>query len=181
MARTFFALDVPSTIRENLAQLASSVAGAKPVEPDDMHITLRFVGEQDESFIDLVSQVLGKTRVAAFGLRLSGSGRFPESPRRQARVVWAGVDAVSGLLALHHQIDSAVEQLGVPEDEWPFTPHVTLARVKRVNSTAVREFLEQTDVYTSEEWTASSYHLLQSTLRQEGPRYEVLKTYDLQS
>lgn len=179
MTRLFFALDVPRGIREKLVKVAKSIPGAKPVPIENMHLTLRFVGERDESFVELLTEVIGRPEVKPFELGLSSCGRFPEASHSPARVLWAGIEPCEALQILHRQIDAAVEQLGVPEDEWAYAPHVTLARVKTTSAAQVADFLNLAHDFSSEKWRVESYHLLESTFKDEGPVYRKLKSFQL--
>ncbi len=148
--------------------MALTIPHGKPVIAEKIHLTLRFIGEQDESFIKLLPQVLNKTRVTLFSLKISGTGRFPIISRKPARIAYAAVSPVDELLRLQRQIDVAVEQLGVPEDKWPFKPHVTLARVKKTPFASLAKFLEQTKNFCTKEWLVNSFQLLET---KPGPKH----------
>lgn len=159
--------------------MALTIPHGKPITTEKIHITLRFIGEQDESFIELLSQVLKKTGVTQFSLKISGTGRFPRISRKPARIAYAAVSPVDELLRLQHHIDSAVEQLGVPEDKWPFTPHVTLARVKKTPVASLGKFLERTKDFCTEEWQVNSFQLLETKPGPKHSHYKVRQTFEL--
>ncbi len=138
MIRLFASLELPEAVRERLAGLCCDVPGARWTDPEQMHLTVRFIGEVEEHVFEEIRHGLGSVRVEPFAITLRGVGHFP--PRGQPRVLWAGVERSEALHALHQRIDSALARSGLPSDRRKFAPHVTLARLKRTPPRAVGSF-----------------------------------------
>ena len=128
--RLFVALEIPSGVRENLATLLASLRAITKeprwVRAENLHITLKFLGEVDEDKLDAVRSALGKIRSEQpVTLEFRGLGFFPNE--KHPRVFWAGIEASANLKTLAADIESALEKLR-PRENREFSPHLTLAR-----------------------------------------------------
>jgi 2'-5' RNA ligase len=163
-----------------LEGLASTGADAKLVEPENLHINLKFLGEIGEErvppLVGALSEAAG--RHAPFAVRLRGLGAFP-SPR-QPRVVWVGLEPWGELEALHRDVELAAARAGFPREGRRFSPHVTLARVRSARGRdallALIGRMREAEVGALE---VSSFSLVRSTLSTSGPTYEPLSTHPL--
>jgi 2'-5' RNA ligase len=175
LLRLFVGVDVPynAELDALMRLVKSSGADIKPVEPENMHITLLFIGEVDERALTDVKQAVSSVSFPKFALRLAGLGAFPNPFR--PRVVWVGVrEGVEELRSIHEQLRRNLIARGVrPEDEKEFSPHLTLGRVKGAVGTLPQLIVKYQDyeVGTKE---VSSIKLFKSTLTPKGPIYEVL-------
>jgi 2'-5' RNA ligase len=178
--RTFIAVDVdePSIVaklREIEQELNMVKARMKLVEPENFHITLRFLGEVPDHVVsDIRSQVLLKIKFKPFTLKLSGVGAFP-SPT-SARVIWVGVvQGFDELKRIREQLDLLLKDVGVRyEEDEEFTPHITLARLKERPSPEVARFIVEHSSYDIGEMTIKAVRLKKSTLTPRGPIYETI-------
>jgi RNA 2',3'-cyclic 3'-phosphodiesterase len=177
MLRLFVALDPPESARLSLARLCNGVPGAKWVPPEQFHLTLRFIGEVDESTFADISDALATISVAPFSLRLRGVGHFP--PRGAPRVLWAGVDDGAPTMRLHTKIETRLQRLGLAPDSRKFAPHVTLARLKNAHLGKVRNFLAQHALFASETFVVPEFHLYSSRLGASDAVHHVEATYPL--
>ena len=126
--RLFIALPLPDAVRESLADLADGLPGARWVSADNLHLTLRFLGELDGGEAADVDAALAGLRMPAFHLDLAGLSHFGDG--RKLRALWVGCDANPELGRLQAKIESAVVRAGQPPEGRKFKPHVTLARFK---------------------------------------------------
>lgn len=128
--RVFVALDIDDDIRARLEKFLGGVRGFAPegrwVRPESMHVTLKFIGEKPFEAVGRIKQVLGGIRAGAIEISFRGYGFFPTS--RAPRVFWIGIAAAPQLAAVAKSVDEATAALGVPKEEHPFSPHLTLAR-----------------------------------------------------
>jgi 2'-5' RNA ligase len=144
----------------------------KPVEPDNFHFTLIFLGEAGEQQVDIIKDRLAAVRFAPFTITYTGAGAFP-SPRN-VRVVWVGVDSegAAKLEALAGQVVSKMSEVGFRPDK-PFSPHLTLFRAKnrhvRVNTEKYAGRAFGTDI-------VDKIHLKKSDLGPSGPTYSNVHT-----
>jgi len=128
--RLFIALDIDEAIRERIARFMDGVRGfaenARWVQPESLHLTLKFIGEQPEAAVEQIKQALGTIRASAAEIQFRGYGFFPTP--KSARVFWVGMESGPQLAALARAIDDQTASLGIPKEERAFSPHLTLAR-----------------------------------------------------
>src|SRR6266568_527239 len=126
--RLFVAIDLPDDVRRELDQLREPLPGAHWVPVEQLHLTLRFIGEVDDATLLAVKEGLAGVSGAPFPLAVQGVGHFP--PGKHPRVLWVGLDAGPLLGELQRDIETAVQAAGLPAEERPFSPHITLARLR---------------------------------------------------
>lgn len=178
MPRLFVAIDLPDDVKSRLAELCKGVAGAKWVTTDQMHLTLRFIGETDEKQFQAIRTLMNSIRGEPFEIALKGVGQFP--PKGAARVLWAGLDAPPALVMLHRKIELALTGLGLPPEEKPFSAHVTLGRLKTPpNPESIRQFMNKNAALQSPPIPVREFVLYSSFLRPEGPFYRHEGVYPL--
>jgi RNA 2',3'-cyclic 3'-phosphodiesterase len=128
MPRLFLAIDLPDEIKASLTGFTRELPSAKWVGPEELHLTLRFIGEVDEKTCSLIKGALSKLSFEAFPLTLCGVGHFP--PGKHPRVLWVGMDPSNSLMRLQQELELALIDAGIAPDERRFSPHITLARLK---------------------------------------------------
>lgn len=186
MIRTFVAVEVSESVRSQAAEL---VRRLKPnpvkigwVEPANMHITLKFLGEQtDEAVADICRAVQeGAATVEPFEFRCVGAGAFPNLER--PRTLWLGVtDGLAQLQGLHAAIDAALARLRFPRDRQRFLPHLTIGRVREggVGLRSLADGLRNLQDFAGGTTVVDEVTVFSSQLRPSGPVYEVLATASL--
>jgi RNA 2',3'-cyclic 3'-phosphodiesterase len=179
--RLFVCIELPGSAREALAALQDRLRreGGRVswVPPKNMHLTLVFLGDVDASRVSSIGEVLQQavTSYEPFEIRLQGSGAFPSLNR--PRVLWVGVSgALDALQSVHVRLTNGLAEVGLQGDTKPFSPHLTLGRVKddrdpllrAVTSTLVSETIQV------EPFTVSEILLMRSELDPQGARYTTL-------
>ena len=177
MPRLFVAIDFPDAVRLRLESLCNGVPGARWVTPEQIHLTLRFIGEVDNGVFADVAETLARIDTAPFTLRLEGVGHFP--PRGQPRVLWAGVGDGAPLARLHDMLEARLRRLGLEPDRRNFAPHVTLARLKQARLGKVRDFLAHCDGFATESFPVTEFHLYSSTLGARSAIHAIEASYAL--
>lgn len=183
--RLFVALEIPDPPRRDLRRRMDSVRDRLPrarwVDPDNVHLTLLFLGETAESDVPVLAAGLREAfaRCPPLEMRLVGGGTFP--PGRPARVAWVGVEAPEELMTLQADVTrAAVETLGVEPEERPYRAHATLARCP---SPWRRESVEKfTNAFTGpigQPFMADHGILFESRLSPKGSRYRAVETFPL--
>jgi len=162
MYRLFVSVELPDGIKQSLGRICDDVPGARWLEADEMHLTVRFIGEVDGVVFDDVVHALDDVRLPPFELALRGVGHFP--PRGEPRVLWAGLERSAELKTLHDKVESAVVRAGVEPERRKFSPHVTLARLKGTPERAVGGFIALNGLYRSEPFAVDEFHLYSSRL-----------------
>jgi 2'-5' RNA ligase len=176
MHRLFVAIRPPSAIRKMLLGAMGGVSGARWQSEDQLHLTLRFVGEVDRHLAGDVHAALGAVHQPPFALALNGIGAFER--RGLADAVWAGVTPHEPLRALHKKVDAALARVGVAPDERAYLPHITLARLKR-SSGPVGNLLESAGGLSSPAFTVDHFALFESDLTAEAAVYSMIERYPL--
>jgi len=172
MVRTFIAIDLTPEVRERMSGPQGILAGCRArltvVKPDAIHITLKFLGEIDEKTLGRVRDALSAIRFEPFEISL---GRVEGNPPSFPRVIWSGVRDEGGCRRLFTLVEEALSPLGIPRERRAYTPHATLARVKRFDPS----LLPAVKGLASEEFGSCSVRCIKmkkSTLTPSGPIYE---------
>lgn len=177
MMRLFVALPLPVDVRARLGVLQSGLAGARWIDQDLMHVTLRFVGEVPERDADDIGDALSTIEMPAFDLVLNDVGYFER--RGVAHTLWAGIGRSEALSRLHAKVEGAVVRSGRPRESRKFAPHVTIARLRDVPVDRLGRWLEDLGPVSREPFTADRFVLYQSFRGHGGARYQPLADYQL--
>ena len=177
MHRLFVAIRPPATIRSQLLGLLHGVRGARWQDDDQLHLTLRFIGEVDRHRATDVAAALGGIHHPAFAIALNGIGQFE---RRGKGTLWAGVTPHDALRRLHKKIDQACLRVGIAADTRAYHPHITLARVGR-DSGPIDPFVLVTGGLSSAPFPIDWFGLYESELTPNGAVYSIVERYPLDS
>ena len=134
MVRLFVALRPPPVIRDRLADAMDGVPHARWQDDDQLHLTLRFIGEVDRPVAEDIAAALGQVHAPAPVVRIAGVGTFDQ--RGRVDTLWAGVGPHDALAHLHRKVDQACVRVGLPPEARAYRPHITLARLPRSAGTA---------------------------------------------
>jgi 2'-5' RNA ligase len=178
MPRLFTGLEIPENLGLSLSFLRGGLPGAKWIDVENYHVTLRFIGDIDDPTAEEIAHELRRIRRARFDLRIEGvtafGGRQPHS--LIARV--APSAALSELQAEHERI---CQRLGLPAEPRKFLPHVTIARCKAVSHSAVAQWLALRGGFSGGSWTAERFVLYSSRASRGGGPYIVEEAFDLEA
>ncbi|MGC8645743.1 MAG: RNA 2',3'-cyclic phosphodiesterase [Thermoplasmata archaeon] len=167
--RCFVAVDV--AVNEALASLLKEVRGmGKPVEGDNLHLTLKFLGEIEDSRV--AEEKLSEIRFHRFHLTLKGLGAFPDP--NKARVLFVNAVPIDDVSRLASQVDAGTKWIAL---DHPFHPHITILRMK--NQRDLSSFISRYSSVVFGEEEITSFKLYRSTLTPSGPVYTVIKSFQL--
>jgi len=128
--RIFVALDIDDAIRQRIQRFMEGVSGFAPdarwVRPESLHVTLKFIGEKPIETVEEIKRALSSIRAGSIEITFRGYGFFPTA--KAARVFWVGIESGPQLSSLAESVDEATFALGIPREDHPFAPHLTLAR-----------------------------------------------------
>jgi 2'-5' RNA ligase len=193
--RIFIGIDLDPEVRARIERFLEGVEGFAPdarwVRPESLHITLKFIGEQLPARVEAVTERLRRIESSAFEIRAGGYGFFPTV--KAPRVFWIGIHAGPQLAELAESVDSAVAEVGVPREDRPYSPHLTLARAGRGSGSpkwrkgdgpnATFAVLEKRLALMGEldfgAMTAHEFILYQSQLSPKGSKYTKLQRFPL--
>jgi 2'-5' RNA ligase len=176
--RLFVALLLPARVLEDLTRLCSGLPGARWVSPENMHLTLRFIGEVDGAGADDVHMALKRIRGPAFPLALSGLGSFQSG--RKIRQLWAGVADQPALIRLADDVEKALVRAGLEPEGRKFKPHVTLARFNKKPGNKLAPYLEAYGAFCADPFPVTAFVLMRSHLGHGGAHHEALADYALE-
>jgi len=177
MIRLFVALPLPEDVRDRLTRLQGGVPGARWVAAENLHLTLRFVGEVDEGTAQDVDTALDTVTAPGFPLALDGLGSFGKGHR--AHTLWAGVERNEALMHLQAKVESALVRGGIKPEERKFSPHVTLARLTDNSPAKLTRMLADNGMFRAGPFMADRFCLYESILGRSGPTYHELRSYPL--
>jgi 2'-5' RNA ligase len=176
MHRLFVAIRLPPPVRTRLLGLMGGIAGARWQAEDQLHLTLRFIGEVDRHLARDVDAALSSVHHPAFSIALNGLGVFDR--RGEPVTLWAGLAPQEPLRALHKKIDQALVRAGVEPDRRAYLPHITLARLPR-GAGPVGPLIEGAGGLAGPAFEVRDFRLCESRLTPEGPVYTSVENYSL--
>jgi RNA 2',3'-cyclic 3'-phosphodiesterase len=178
MLRLFVAVDLPAPLRPVVAGLCQGIAEARWTRLEQLHITLRFLGDTPETELDERRQRLRRIHRPRFSLATRGLGVFPPaSGRKPARVLWLGLDPPEPLRELKQSVD---DLLGPDPDTAArgYSPHLTLARFP-TRPHGLDAFFAEHAGFDSGWFEVTAFHLYRSTLRPQGALHEIVESFPL--
>jgi len=188
--RTFIAIELPGKIKDFLSRtqerLKTSAADVKWVEPENIHLTLKFLGEIDDKKLNkilLIIEDLANGR-DTFSMRLSSIGAFPKIDF--PRVIWVGIDkGERETEEIARGLEEKIAKIGIPKENRPFSSHITIGRTRSTlnREKLVQELFKLRDGFGREnlEFPVTKITLFKSTLTPAGPNYQVLKEASLKT
>lgn len=178
MHRLFVAIDLPEEVKRELARFRrEEMTGARWVPADQLHLTLRFIGEVDDAILEAIRQALTVVRAEQFSLAVQVVGHFPA--RKTPHVLWVGADAGAALADLQGQVETGVQAAGLAAESRQFSPHITIARLRETPSHVVAEFEKRHQAFACPPFQVAAFHLYESTLAPKGAIHTLLQSYPL--
>jgi RNA 2',3'-cyclic 3'-phosphodiesterase len=182
--RAFIAIELPKDVKVELAklqdELKKSGADVKWVEPDNIHLTLKFLGEIDDKKLDGTYKAMedAAKEKKLFRMRISSLGAFPKI--NFPRVIWVGVDKGDAQAKeIAKQLEEKIQKIGIPKEDRPFSSHITIGRLRsgQNKDKLVEELNKLAGTYGKEalEFDVQKITLFKSTLTPKGPIYEAIK------
>jgi RNA 2',3'-cyclic 3'-phosphodiesterase len=175
MPRLFTALEIPRDAALSLSLLRGGLPGARWIDVENYHLTLRFFGDVEGHVADEIANALDRVRRPAFTLTLSGVGAFGKKPHS----IYAGVAASPDLNALQGEIERICQRLGLPADPRKFVPHVTVARLKSGNVAEVAHYLSARGNFAAAPFRVGRFVLMSSRNSIGGGPYVVEEVWPL--
>lgn len=176
MHRLFVAIRPPEGVRDLLIDAMDDSPALRWVGDEQLHLTLRFIGEVERPVANDIAAALLQLRSPAFELRISSVGKFE---KRHGGALWAGISPKEPATALAAKVERAVQQAGIEPEHRAFAPHITLARWNRRNAEAVDAFLRRNSDLHSEPFAVDRFILFESKLSRHGPHYVEVAAFAL--
>ena len=176
MPRLFTALEIPRDAALSLSLLRGGLPGARWIDVENYHLTLRFFGDVEGHVADEIANALDRVRRPSFSLNLAGVGAFGS---KKPHSIWAGVTASPDLTALQAEIERISQRLGLPPDPRKFVPHVTIARLRNVNPMEVAAYLSARGNFSAVPFRVGRFVLMSSRDSIGGGPYIVEEAWPL--
>ena len=176
MPRLFTGVEIPSDVGQSLATLRGGLPGARWIDPENYHLTLRFIGDVDDLIAHEVASMLGRVKRGAFDLHFEGLTSFGG---RKPRAVVATVAPAQALLEVQSEHERLMQRIGLQPEGRKYTPHVTLARLRDSSSRDVAEFLAARGYFRTAAFPVSRFVLFSSRASVGGGPYVVEAAYPL--
>jgi 2'-5' RNA ligase len=177
MHRLFVAIRPPEPIRDLLIDAMDDSPDFRWQDEEQLHLTLRFVGEVERPVAEDLVAALGAIRASPFDLRISGVGRFEQ---RNSGALWAGLAPKAPLAALAAKVERACLAAGLEPERRAFHPHITLARWKGRRTREVASFLERKSALASQPFAVDAFSLFESHLSRHGAHYQEAERFLLE-
>ena len=175
--RLFVALSLPDAVAQSLMLIQGGVPGARWQAREQLHLTLRFIGDVEGRDAGMLDAALAGILAPGFSLQLHGVGQFGN---KLPHALWAGVRPNAALEHLQRKVDNAIRRVGQPQDAHKFAPHVTLARLRNPDQSRMLDWLTYNALYTSPEFPVGAFHLYSSRLTSDGSLYRIEQDYELE-
>ncbi|MGI4747223.1 MAG: RNA 2',3'-cyclic phosphodiesterase [Janthinobacterium lividum] len=177
--RLFVAIDLPRSLRQRLAGLYGSLPGALWVAPENIHLTLRFIGETRPDVADEIDHALRSLRGRRFDLALQQTGMFTRAGPRGTATLCAGVARNEPLDHLRCKIENALQRVGIAPERRRFQPHVSLARVDQVPEPVLAGWMQAHNLLRTDSVVIDSFTLFSSQPGPDRPVYTAEVDYEL--
>lgn len=165
--RLFIAIDLPEELSKGIKSLRQDIKGLKWVKPEQIHLTLNFLGDTPLSLLEQLKSELKEIKFTPFSLNTAKCGFFPNE--RRPSVFWLGLDESPELMQLKAQIDAKLEEIGIVCEKRKFVPHITLARIKkRLGKDLVDQLKKSGEKLKGNNFQVEQFILFASELRKEG-------------
>ena len=176
MHRLFVAIRPPEDIRDLLIDAMDDSAELRWVGDDNLHLTLRFIGEVEGPLADDIALALGRIHFERFELSVAGAGIFE---KRNGGALWAAVSPKEPVAALAAKVERACAAAGLEPERRAFHPHITLARWNRRSAAAAQAFLERNRALAAPSFAVDRFILFESRLSRHGAHYEEVGSFAL--
>ena len=176
MPRLFTGFEIPPEVAQALSTLRGGLPGARWIDPENYHVTLRFIGDVDDDIAHEVESLLGRVRRGRFEIRIEGLTSFGS---KKPRAVVASVEPSSALMEAQAEQERMMQRIGLEPEGRKYTPHVTLARLRDASSRDVAEYLSARGHFRSLAFPVSRFVLFSSRASVGGGPYVVEASYPL--
>ena len=176
MPRLFTGVEIPTTIGQALASLRGGLPGARWIDPENYHLTLRFIGDVDDTTAHEVASMLGRIKRGGFDLHMDGVSSFGG---RKPRAVVAKVAPAQALFDVQAEQERMMQRIGLEPEGRKFMPHVTLARLRDSSSRQVADYLAARGLFRTSPFRVERFVLFSSRASVGGGPYVVEASYPL--
>ncbi|MGE0844734.1 MAG: RNA 2',3'-cyclic phosphodiesterase [Flavobacteriaceae bacterium] len=176
MPRLFTGIEIPEATRRAISQLRAGVPGARWIDPENYHLTLRFVGDVDRRMAQEIAEALDRVERPAFDISFGSVGAFGGN---RPHALWAGVRASPELMDLQAEQERLMQRIGLPAEGRKYQPHVTIARLRGASLPDVARYLDTYGDFRAEPLTVGRFVLFSARQFEGGGPYLVEEAFPL--
>jgi RNA 2',3'-cyclic 3'-phosphodiesterase len=176
MPRLFVGLEIPTVVQQSLSFLRGGLPGARWIDPENYHITLRFIGDIDDRLAHEIASTLDGVRRRCFEVRFGSLTSFGGN---KPRAIVASVEPIQPLIELQSELERLMQRLGLEPEGRKFTPHVTLARLRNSTPRDVADYLSTRVPLFGSSFRVSRFVLFSARASVGGGPYVVEADYPL--
>lgn len=169
MIRLFVGIELPEDLRRRMALIQTGVERAKWVAEENIHVTLRFIGEVAGDVAGDAAEALATIHAPPFALTVDGAGHFES--RKRVRALWLGIERSDALLGLRDRIESALVRAGLEPERRKYKPHITIARINNGSPGMTRDWLSANTMFRAVPFAVESFILFSSHLSRDKAIY----------
>jgi 2'-5' RNA ligase len=178
MPRLFISIDLPENVRDDIGDIYEAIPGARWTPENQLHLTLRFIGDVDELTAEKINSVLRTIKFESFTMQIKSTGFFP--PRNEPKILWCGIAQNEELTRLRKRVERAlVSEAKLPPDKQKFHPHITVARLNCSPPQKLAGFMATNALFQSDVFEVSEFCLYSSVLKREGALHVLERRYGL--
>lgn len=174
MPRLFTAIDLPESQYRQISVLHGGLPGARWTPMTQLHLTLRFIGDTDDTLFQAIKAGLAGLTFAPFLIKIVGLGSFPA--RHHPNILWLGLEDNPELVDLRNRLEKRLIALGLEPEPRKFHPHITIARISAQNTT-VADYLARNDQFNTDPFLVDQFRLYTSVLTRNGAVHQISATY----
>ncbi len=169
MIRLFVGIELPGELRRRMALIQTGVERARWVAEQNIHLTLRFIGEVPGDVAGDAADALATVHAPPFALTVDGAGHFES--RRRVRALWLGVERSNALMTLRERIEAALVRAGLEPERRKYKPHITIARLDNASPGLARHWLSANTLFRAVPFTVERFTLFSSHLSRDKAIY----------
>ena len=169
MIRLFVGIELPEELRRRMILIQTGIERAKWVAEENLHLTLRFIGEVSGDVAADASEALSTIHAPPFSVTVDGAGHFES--RKRVRSLWLGIERSDALLGLRDRIESALVRAGLEPERRKYKPHITIARLNNGSPGSAREWLESNTMFRAVPFSVERFTLFSSHLSRDKAIY----------
>lgn len=175
--RLFIAVPLPKEVKNVLIDLQEPIDGVRWQREQQMHLTLKFIGEANTQLTKSLQKRLSEIEYSTFTIRLKGLGYFPE--RSHPKVLWVGLRENLSLKELQQKVEEKCHEVGIAPESRPYKPHITLCRVQGASKRTINAFFNKHKKFEVEDIWVDQFVLYESKLHPDGARHRRVQTFSL--
>lgn len=171
------AIPIPQTLSNELSILQSNILGVRWIDPENLHLTLSFIGDVSFDQLPVIKDTLEQVEFSSFDLDIKGTGYF--GTKKTPKVLWVGIPENKELQKLQRLVVDKLRQAGFEMKSRKYIPHITVARISKCSYRQIAPIIQNFSLFSTDSFTAGQFNLYSSDLTPSGAKYSVVASFKL--